>query len=155
MYKLKGINLKTYRSTKKIQRQKQQSTSTEHRVEKKTLTQAQKKLLAGKIQDSHDENINKSFVGKANPVYITLTAIGLIVVFFLWIAWMLSDPPMSPIISKILDLLLGGIITLAFLGILTAGIIGCLFLLRSLLKRGPKMHHFRGSHPTQHLKNKE
>ena len=151
MYKLRGINLKTYRSTKEMQRQKGRAVSSEF-CKRKTFTQEEKEALAKKNQNDRDENINKSFVGKANPVYITLTAIGLIVVFFLWIAWMLSDPPMSPVISKMLELLLGGIITLAFLGMLAAGIIGCFFLLRSLLKRGPKMHHFRRGHPTQHLK---
>ena len=90
MYKMRGINLKTYRSTKKIQRQKSRSISKEPAVEKKTLTRAQKELLAGKIQDSHDENINKSFVGKANPIYLTITAIVLIALFFLYIAWVVS-----------------------------------------------------------------
>jgi membrane associated rhomboid family serine protease len=131
---------------------KQLLISTEPLTEKKGFTQSEKAFLTGKIRDNSTASLKKSFAGKANPVYITLTAIGLIVVFFLWIAWMLSDPPMSPVISKILELLLGGIITLAFLGMLAAGIIGCFFLLRSLLKRGPKMHHFRRGHPTQHLK---
>ena len=90
MYKLRGINLKTYRSTKKIQRQKGRSISKEPAVKKKRLTQAQKKLLAGKIQDGHDENINKSFVGKANPIYLTITAIVLIALFFAYIAWVVS-----------------------------------------------------------------
>lgn len=155
MYKLKGINLKTYRSTKEIQRQKRRSISKEPAAEKKTLTQAQKELLSGKIQDSHNENINKSFVGKANPVYITFIVIGLIVVFFLWIAWMLSDPPMSPVISKILELLLGGIITLAFLGMLAAGIIGCFLLLRSLLKRRSKEASFSWRSSDTTLKKQE
>lgn len=90
MYKLRGINLKTYRSTKRIQRQKERSISKEPAVKKKTLTQAEKKLLAGKIQDGHDENINKSFVGKANPIYLTITAIVLIALFFAYIAWVVS-----------------------------------------------------------------
>ena len=93
MYKLKGINLKTYRSTKKIQRQKKRSNSKESGVEKKTLTRAQKELLARKIQDGHDENINKSFVGKANPIYLTITAIVLIALFFAYIAWVVSTSP--------------------------------------------------------------
>ena len=91
MYKMKGINLNTYRSTKKIQRQKQRTSSTEHRGKKKTLTQAQKKLLSGKIQDSHDENINKSFVGKSNPIHLTIAAIVLIALFFAYIAWLISQ----------------------------------------------------------------
>ncbi|MDD9975439.1 MAG: hypothetical protein OXU27_15615 [Candidatus Poribacteria bacterium] len=90
MYKMRGINLKTYRSTKKIQRQKGRSISKEPAVAKKTLTRAQKELLAGKIQDGHDENINKSFVGKANPIYLTITAIVLIALFFAYIAWVVS-----------------------------------------------------------------
>ena len=90
MYKMRGINLKTYRSTKRIQRQKGRSISKEPAVKKKTLTQAEKKLLAGKIQDGHDENINKSFVGRANPIYLTITAIVLIALFFAYIAWVVS-----------------------------------------------------------------
>lgn len=90
MYKLRGINLKTYRSTKKIQRQKGRSISKEPAVKKKRLTQVQKKLLAGKIQDGHDENIKRSFVGKANPIYLTITAIVLIALFFAYIAWVVS-----------------------------------------------------------------
>lgn len=89
MYKIKGVSLKTYKSTKKIQRQKGQSISTEPPVEKKTLTQAEKELLAGKIQDSRDANINKSFVGRANPVYLTITVIVLIALFFIFIAWVI------------------------------------------------------------------
>jgi hypothetical protein len=89
MYKLKGISLKTYRSTKKMQRQKRRSVSTELPVEKKTLTQTEKELLAGKIQDGRDENINKSFVGRSNPIYLTITVIVLIVLFFVFIAWVI------------------------------------------------------------------
>ena len=89
MYKLKGISLKTYRSTKKMQRQKRRSVSTELPVEKKTLTQTEKELLAGKIQDGRDENINKSFVGRSNPVYLTITVIVLTALFFAFIAWVL------------------------------------------------------------------
>ena len=89
MYKLRGINLKTYRSTKKIQRQKRRSISKEPSVEKKTLTQAEKELLAGKIQEDRDENINKSFVGRSNPIYLTITVIVLIALFFVFIAWVI------------------------------------------------------------------
>ena len=90
MYKLKGISLKTYRSTRKIQRQKRRSISRELPVEKKTLTQTEKELLAGKIQDGRDENINKSFVGRSNPVYLTITVIVLIALFFVFIAWVVT-----------------------------------------------------------------
>ena len=90
MYKMRGINLKTYRSTQKIQRQKKRSSSKELSVKTKTLTQAEKESLARKIQDGHDENINKSFVGKANPIYLTITAIVLIALFFLYVAWVVS-----------------------------------------------------------------
>ena len=90
MYKLKGISLKTYRSTKKIQRQKRRSISRELPVEKKTITQTEKELLAGKIRDSRDENINKSFVGRSNPVYLTITVIVLIALFFVFIAWVVT-----------------------------------------------------------------
>ncbi len=89
MYKLKGISLKTYRSTKKIQGQKRRSVSTELPVKKKTLTQTEKELLAGKIRDGRDENINKSFVGRSNPVYLTITVIVLTALFFAFIAWVL------------------------------------------------------------------
>ena len=87
MYKLRGINLKTYKSTKKIQRQKKRSISQELPSEKKTLTRAEKKLLAEKIQGDRDENINKSFAGKSNPIYLTITVIVLIFLFFAFIAW--------------------------------------------------------------------
>ena len=90
MYKTKGINLKTYKSTKKIRRQKGQSISTEFPVEKKTLTQAEKELLAGKIQDGRDENIKKSFVGRSNPVHLTIAMIVLIALFFVFIAWVVT-----------------------------------------------------------------
>ncbi len=90
MYKLRGINLKTYRSTKKIQRQKKRLISKELHVEKRALTQADKELLAGKIQDGHDENINKSFLGRSNPIYLTVTVIVLIALFFVYIAWVVS-----------------------------------------------------------------
>lgn len=91
MYKLRGINLKTYRSTKKVLRQKQESASKEHSVKKQTLTQAQKNLLSRKIQDRLDENINKSFLGKANPIHLTIAAIVLIALFFAYIAWVVSQ----------------------------------------------------------------
>lgn len=87
MYKIKGINLKTYKSTKKMQRQKRHSASTELPTEKKTLTRAEKELLAGKIQEDRDANINKSFVGRSNPIYLTITVIVLIALFFAFIAW--------------------------------------------------------------------
>lgn len=72
-----------------MQKQKGRSISTEPPVERKTLTQAEKELLAGKIQDSRDENINKSFVGRANPVYLTVIVIVLIALFFIFIAWVI------------------------------------------------------------------
>ncbi|MDE0681995.1 MAG: hypothetical protein OXI63_03680 [Candidatus Poribacteria bacterium] len=91
MYKIKGISLKTYKSTKKMQRRKGQSISTEPPVENKTLTRAKKELLARKIQEDRDENINKSFVGKSSPVYLTITVIVLIALFFVFIAWVVSQ----------------------------------------------------------------
>ena len=87
MYKIKGISLKTYKSTNKMQRQKGRSISTELPVEKKTLTRTEKEMLARKIQEDRDENINKSFVGRANPVYLTVIVIVLIALFFAFIAW--------------------------------------------------------------------
>ena len=87
MYKMKGISLKTYRSTKKMQRQKRRSVSTEPPTERKTLTRAEKELLARKIHDDRDANINKSFVGRSNPIYLTITVIVLIALFFVFIAW--------------------------------------------------------------------
>lgn len=74
-----------------MQRQKGQSISTEFPVEKRTLTRAEKKLLAEKIQEDRDENINKSFVGKSSPVYLTIIVIVLITLFFLFIAWVVSQ----------------------------------------------------------------
>ena len=91
MYKIKGISLRTYKSTKKMQRQMGQSISTELPVEKKTLTRAERKLLAEKIQEGRDENINKSFVGRSNPIYLTITVIVLIALFFVFIAWVVSQ----------------------------------------------------------------
>ena len=87
MYKIKGISLKTYRSTKKIQRQKRASASKGLPVEKETLTKTEKELLAEKIREDRDENINKSFVGRSNPVYLTIAVIVLIGLFFVFIAW--------------------------------------------------------------------
>ena len=87
MYKIKGISLKTYESTKKMQRQKGRSVSTELPTEKRRLTRAERKLLAEKIQEDRDENINKSFVGKSSPVYLTIVVIVLIALFFPFIAW--------------------------------------------------------------------
>ncbi|RKU18526.1 hypothetical protein C6503_09465 [Candidatus Poribacteria bacterium] len=91
MYKLRGVNLKTYKSTKKMQRQKGRSISRELPTEKKTLTRAEKEMLARKIRNDRDENINKSFVGRANPIYLTITVIVLIAVFFAFIAWVVSQ----------------------------------------------------------------
>ena len=87
MYKLRGINLKTYRSTKKIQPKKRRATQTGSSVEKKTLTENEKDLLAGKIQDRRDENIKNSFLGKSNPIFLTITVIVLIALFFGFITW--------------------------------------------------------------------
>lgn len=87
MYKIKGISLKTYRSTKKIQRQKRGSASKELPVKKETLTKTEKALLAEKIREDRGENINKSFVGRSNPVYLTIAVIVLIGLFFVFIAW--------------------------------------------------------------------
>lgn len=52
---------------------------------------------------------------------------------------------MNPVISKILDILVGGIITLAFLGLLAAGIVGSFLLFYSLLKRRPNLREFRAT----------
>ncbi|MDE0465923.1 MAG: hypothetical protein OYL97_02605 [Candidatus Poribacteria bacterium] len=52
---------------------------------------------------------------------------------------------MNPVISKILDILVGGIITLAFLGLLAAGIVGSFLLFFSLLKRRPNLREFRAT----------
>lgn len=87
MYKLKGIHLKTYRSTKEIQRKKRRATKTQRPVKKKTLTENETELLAGKNQDRRAENIEKSFLGKSNPIYFTLTVIVLITLFFVFIIW--------------------------------------------------------------------
>ena len=91
MYSMKGINLKTYKSSKKMQRQKRRSASTELPTGKKTLTRAEKELLASKIHDGRDININKSFVGRANPIYLTIAVIVAIALFFALIAWVISQ----------------------------------------------------------------
>ena len=52
---------------------------------------------------------------------------------------------MNPDVSKILDILVGGIITLTFLGLLAAGIVGSFFLFCSLLKRRPNLREFRAT----------
>ncbi|MYG08266.1 hypothetical protein F4167_16970 [Candidatus Poribacteria bacterium] len=70
-----------------MQRQKGHSVSKELSTKKKTLTGVEKKLLAEKIQEDRDENINKSFVGKSSPVYLTIIVIVLIALFFAFIAW--------------------------------------------------------------------
>ncbi len=68
---------------------KQPLISTEQLVEKKGLTQNEKVFLTGKIRDNRTESLKKSFAGKANPVSVTLTMIGLILLFFLWVLWVL------------------------------------------------------------------
>lgn len=91
MYKIRGVSLKTYRSTREIQRKKKRSISTELPTDKKTLTENEKELLAEKIQEDRDQNINKSFVGRSNPVYLTISVIVLIGVFFVFIAWVIYN----------------------------------------------------------------
>ena len=49
---------------------------------------------------------------------------------------------MNPIISKILEILIGGIITAAIFGLLAASVIGCFLLLSPLFKRQPNLNHF-------------
>ena len=68
---------------------KQPLISTEPLFEKKGLTQSEKAALTGKIRDSGTESLKKSFAGKANPVYVTLVMIGLILIFFLGVFWVL------------------------------------------------------------------
>ena len=68
---------------------KQPLISTEPLFEKKELTQSEKAFLTEKIRDSGTESLKKSFAGKANPVYVTLAMIGLTLLFFLWVIWVL------------------------------------------------------------------
>lgn len=63
--------------------------SAEPLVEKKGLTQSEKAFLTEKIRDNSTETLKKSFAGKANPVYVTLVMIGLVLLFFLWVIWVL------------------------------------------------------------------
>lgn len=71
-------------------RQRKQSLiSAEPLVEKKGLTQSERAFLTEKIRDNGTESLKKSFAGKANPVYVTLAMIGLILLFFLWVIWVL------------------------------------------------------------------
>ena len=74
---------------KRRKQHKQSLISTEPLTEKKGLTQSEKELLTGKIRDSGTTNLKKSFAGKANPVYTTLIMIGLVMIFFLWVLWVL------------------------------------------------------------------
>ena len=68
---------------------KQPLISTVPLIEKKGLTQSEKILLTEKIRDNSTESLKKSFAGKANPVYVTLGMIGLILLFFAWVIWVL------------------------------------------------------------------
>ena len=68
---------------------KQLLTSDEPLREKKGLTQSEKELLAGKIQSNGIVNLKKSFAGKANPVHTTLAMIGLVLLFFTFVLWVL------------------------------------------------------------------
>ncbi|MCY3744543.1 MAG: hypothetical protein OXH00_26295 [Candidatus Poribacteria bacterium] len=68
---------------------KQPLISTEPLFGKKGLTQSEKAVLTGKIRDSGTESLKKSFAGKANPVYVTLVMICLILIFFLGVFWVL------------------------------------------------------------------
>lgn len=70
---------------------KQPLISTAPLFEKKGLTQGEKAVLTGKIRDSGTESLKKSFAGKANPVYVTLVMIGLILIFFFGVFWVLPQ----------------------------------------------------------------
>ncbi|MDE0465922.1 MAG: hypothetical protein OYL97_02600 [Candidatus Poribacteria bacterium] len=70
---------------------KQPLISTEPLFEKKGLTQSERAILTGKIRDSGTESLKKSFAGKANPVYVTLVMIGLILIFFLGVFLVLPN----------------------------------------------------------------
>ena len=74
---------------KRRRQRKQPLTSTKPLVGKKGLTQSEKAFLTGKIRDNSTESLKKSFAGKANPVSVTLIMIGLILLFFLWVLWVL------------------------------------------------------------------
>ena len=63
--------------------------SNEPPVGKRVLTQDEKEHLTGKIQSAGIANLKKSFAGKANPVYTTLAMIGMVLLFFLWVIWVL------------------------------------------------------------------
>ncbi|RKU18525.1 hypothetical protein C6503_09460 [Candidatus Poribacteria bacterium] len=63
------------------------STLTEQPSERKVLTQHEKSLLAGKIQDSRAENLKKSFTVRVSSrymKYMVFASSGLIVVLILW-----------------------------------------------------------------------
>lgn len=74
---------------KRRRQHKQLQASTEPLFGKKALTQREKALLTEKIRDNSTESLKKSFAGKANPVYVTLAMIGLVLLFFLWVLWVL------------------------------------------------------------------
>ena len=68
---------------------KQPLISTQPLIEKKGLTQSEKAFLTEKIRGNSTESLKKSFAGKANPVYVTLVMISLVLLFFLWVLWVL------------------------------------------------------------------
>jgi len=65
--------------------------STKPLSKKKELTQSEKTFLTRKIRDSGTESLKKSFAGKASPVYLTVIVIVLITLFFVFIAWVVSQ----------------------------------------------------------------
>ena len=68
---------------------KQPLMSTEPPSRKQGFTQHEKAFLTGKIRDRNSENLQKSFAGKASPVYVTLIMTGLILLFFVAVFWVL------------------------------------------------------------------
>ena len=70
-------------------RHKQLLVSNEPATQKKELTQDEKEFFIGKIQNSGIANLEKSFAGKANPIYTTLAMIGLVLLFFIFVLWVL------------------------------------------------------------------
>ncbi len=57
--------------------------------EKRGLTPDEKQALAEKIRKTGTENLKKSFAGEDNTVAMVLATIGLLILTFLWVLWLI------------------------------------------------------------------
>ena len=74
---------------KRKRRRNQPSAATEPRTEKRKLTADEKQVLAEKIRNAGTENLKKSFAGEDNTVAMVLATIGLLILTFLWVLWLI------------------------------------------------------------------